>query len=285
VVRQTATGRRSHIPEAPSGFRFFFSGGTVLEIDRLSKRFGGVRAVDGCSFSVETATITGLIGPNGAGKTTLFNLLTGTLRPDAGHVRLEGRDITRCPPHRVFRSGIGRTFQIPREFRNMTVVENLMTAFPNQLGERIWNPFLRSRAVSRQDGAARDKALEVLEFLELVPVAHEQAGNLSGGQKKLLELARTMMSEPRLLLLDEPAAGVNRTLLHRLADSIRRLCAECGVTILLVEHDMDFVMRLCHPVVVMSEGRVLAEGSPFDIQRDPRVLDAYLGGQYVALDR
>ncbi|MGD9676335.1 MAG: ABC transporter ATP-binding protein [Candidatus Bipolaricaulia bacterium] len=257
----------------------------MLEIDRLSKRFGGVRAVDGCSFSVETATITGLIGPNGAGKTTLFNLLTGTLRPDAGHVRLEGRDITRCPPHRVFRSGIGRTFQIPREFRNMTVVENLMTAFPNQLGERIWNPFLRSRAVSRQDGAARDKALEVLEFLELVPVAHEQAGNLSGGQKKLLELARTMMSEPRLLLLDEPAAGVNRTLLHRLADSIRRLCAECGVTILLVEHDMDFVMRLCHPVVVMSEGRVLAEGSPFDIQRDPRVLDAYLGGQYVALDR
>ncbi|MDD5219841.1 MAG: ABC transporter ATP-binding protein [Candidatus Bipolaricaulis sp.] len=257
----------------------------MLEIDRLSKRFGGVRAVDGCSFSVQSATITGLIGPNGAGKTTLFNLLTGTLHPDAGHVRFQGRDITRCAPHRVFRSGICRTFQVPREFRDMTVVENLMTAFPNQLGERIWNPFFRPRAVSRQDDAARDKALQVLEFLELAPVAHERAGNLSGGQKKLLELARTMMSEPRLLLLDEPAAGVNRTLLHRLADSIRRLCAEYGVTILLVEHDMDFVMRLCHPVVVMSEGRVLAEGSPFDIQRDPRVLDAYLGGQYVALER
>jgi len=260
-------------------------GGIVLYVDRLSKRFGGLKAVDSCAFSVQPATITGLIGPNGAGKTTLFNLLTGFIKPDAGRVRFKDKDITGQPPHRVFRAGICRTFQVPREFREMSVVDNLMLAFPRQLGERIWNPLIRPRAVCKQETSARKKALEVLEFLELTRVADELAGNLSGGQKKLLELARTMMADPCLVLLDEPGAGVNRTLLKRLADSVRRLCAERGVTVLLIEHDMDFVMRLCSPIVVMSEGRVLAEGSPETIQRDQRVLDAYLGGQHVATER
>ena len=259
-------------------------GGVVLCIDQLSKRFGGLKAVDGCAFSVQPATITGLIGPNGAGKTTLFNLLTGFIKPDGGHVRFEDKDITGQSPHRIFRAGICRTFQVPREFREMSVVDNLMMAFPGQLGEEIWNPLIRPGAVRRQETTARQKAMEVLEFLELTRAADERAGNLSGGQKKLLELARTMMSDPKLVLLDEPGAGVNRTLLKRLADSIRGLCAERRMTFLLIEHDMDFVMRLCKRVVVMSEGRVLAEGNPKDIQGDQRVLGAYLGGQYVAVE-
>ncbi|MEN6368170.1 MAG: ABC transporter ATP-binding protein [Thermotogota bacterium] len=257
----------------------------MLYVDQLSKRFGGLKAVDSCAFSVRPATITGLIGPNGAGKTTLFDLLTGFIKPDAGRVRFEDKDITGQSPHRIFRAGICRTFQVPREFKTMSVVDNLMLASPRQLGERIWAPFIRRHAVSRQETSAREKAMEVLEFLELAGAAGELAGNLSGGQKKLLELARTMMSDPRLVLLDEPGAGVNRTLLRRLADSIKRLCAERGMTFLLIEHDMDFVMRLCSPIIVMNEGRVLAEGNPEDVQRDQRVLDAYLGGQHVTIER
>ncbi len=256
----------------------------MLEIDGLSKRFGGLRAVDDCTFAVRSGTITGLIGPNGAGKTTLFNLLTGFLKPDAGHVRFVGEDVVGRPPHRIFHAGICRTFQVPREFRGMTVTENLMLAVPDQIGERLWNPLFRAGRVRRQEDAARAKAMDVLAFLDMAHVAEEPAGTLSGGQKKLLELARTMMSDPRLVLLDEPGAGVNRTLLKRLAESIRRLSAERGVTFLLIEHDMDFVMRLCRPIVVMSQGSVLMEGNPEDVQTDPRVLDAYLGGQYVAVD-
>jgi branched-chain amino acid transport system ATP-binding protein len=256
----------------------------VLAVEKLCRSFGGLKAVQGCSLEVARATITGLIGPNGAGKTTLFNVLTGFLRPDSGRVRLQGTDITGLPPHKVFRQGISRTFQIPRELRELTVVENLMLVPPRQAGERLWNPFLRPRLVRRQEAEVRRKALEVLEFLELSTLASERAASLSGGQKKLLELARTMMTDARLVLLDEPGAGVNRTLLKRLAEAIRRLCAERGLTFLLIEHDMDFVMRLCAPIIVMSEGRVLMAGSPAEVQRDPRVLDAYLGGQYVATD-
>jgi branched-chain amino acid transport system ATP-binding protein len=251
----------------------------------LSKRFGGLKAVSGCSFAVQDGTITGLIGPNGAGKTTLFNLLTGFLRPDSGRVRLDTKDITGLPPHRIFRQGVCRTFQIPRELRGMTVIENLMLVPPDQLGERLWNPFVRPRAVRRQEASLRRTAFALLEFLQLDELAHEQASNLSGGQKKLLELGRTMMTNPQLVLLDEPGAGVNRTLLKRLALSIKGLKEERGLTFLVIEHDMDFVMRLCNPVVVMSEGAVLMEGDPDEVQRDQRVLDAYLGGQYAAVDR
>lgn len=256
----------------------------MLVIESLSKRFGGLKAVDACCFAVQEGTITGLIGPNGAGKTTLFNLLTGFLKPDSGRVRLDDDDITGLSSHRVFRKGICRTFQIPRELKGMTVVENLMLVPPQQLGEALWNPFLRPRAVRRQEASIRDKAIEVLEFLELSEAGNQLAGNLSGGQKKLMELARTMMTDPRLVLLDEPGAGVNRTLLKRLAEAIRRLCDERGLTFLVIEHDMDFVMQLCSPIVVMSEGGVLMEGPPEDVQRDQRVLDAYLGGQYAVVD-
>jgi len=256
----------------------------VLIVEELSKRFGGLRAVDGFSFNVKPGTITGLIGPNGAGKTTVFNVLTGFFRPDKGKVLLGGENITGLVPHRIFRKGISRTFQIPREFKEMSVLENLMLVPSPQIGERIWNALLCSHRVRRQEKAILDRAIEVLEFLELAHLKDESAGSLSGGQKKLLELARTMMREPKLVMLDEPGAGVNRTLLRSLADSIRRLCSEEGTTFLLIEHDMDLVMRLCNPVIVMSEGRKLAEGTPAEVQSNKEVLDAYLGGQYAAIE-
>ena len=188
------------------------------------------------------------------------------------------------PPHRVFHKGICRTFQIPREFGEMTVLENLMLVPPNQLGEWLWGPLFLSRRVKRQEGEIQEKALGVLEFVDLLHLKDEYAKNLSGGQKKLLELARTMMADPELVLLDEPGAGVNPTLLRRLVEAIERLCRERGVTFFLIEHDMNLVMSLCNPVVVMSEGCKLMEGTPAEVQRDKRVLEAYLGGQYVATE-
>ena len=256
----------------------------MLIVDNLSKWFGGLRAVDGCSFAIRQGTITGLIGPNGAGKTTVFNMLTGFLRPDAGKVILAGEEITGLPPHRIFHRGIARTFQVPREFKKMTVLENLMLVPAGQWGEQWWNPFLRPQQVARQEREIARRAHEVLEFLGLSRLRDHPAGSLSGGQKKLLELGKTMMSDPKMVLLDEPGAGVNRTLLKQLALAIERLSKERGKTFLLIEHDMDFVMRLCNPVIVMSEGRKLTEGEPREIQRDEAVLEAYLGGQYVVVE-
>jgi branched-chain amino acid transport system ATP-binding protein len=256
----------------------------LLEVRDLVKDFDGVRAVDHCSFSVQEGTITGLIGPNGAGKTTLFNVVTGFIRPDSGHVRLGAEDITGLAPHRVFEKRLCRTFQIPREHVSMSVLENLMLVAPNQAGERFWNCWLRPGEVRRQEEEIRERAMEVLRFVDLDRLAAEYAGKLSGGQKKLLELARTLMTEPKIVLLDEPGAGVNRTLLRRLSDNIRYLSRERGITFLLIEHDMDLVMSLCDPVIVMSEGRCLMEGHPEVVQRDPRVLEAYLGGQYAAAE-
>ncbi|RIH83805.1 ABC transporter ATP-binding protein [Calidithermus roseus] len=258
-------------------------GQPILEVVDLVKDFGGLRAVDGCRLEVRRGTITGLIGPNGAGKTTLFNLVTGFLRPDAGRVLFQGEDITGLPPHQVFRRGLARTFQIPREHRLMSVLENLMLVPPGQLGERFWNTWFRPGLVRAQEEAIRHRALEVLEFVELAQLQDEYAGNLSGGQRKLLELARVLMADPLLVLLDEPGAGVNPTLMRKLASRIEDLQGR-GITFLIIEHDMDLVMRLCNPVIVMSEGRRLAEGPPEEIRRDPRVLEAYLGGQYVAFE-
>jgi branched-chain amino acid transport system ATP-binding protein len=229
---------------------------------------------------VRPGTITGLIGPNGAGKTTLFNLLTGFLRPDGGRVVFEGRDVTGLEPHRVFRRGMCRTFQIPREFKDLTVLENLLVVPSDQAGERLWGPWLRPGRVRAEEARIAGRARETLALVGLAEAAGQPAWTLSGGQKKLLELARAMMADPRLLLLDEPGAGVNPTQMRELVRYVRWLAAERGVTILLIEHDMDLVMSVCDPVIVMSEGRTLAEGPPEAVRRDPRVLQAYLGARY-----
>jgi branched-chain amino acid transport system ATP-binding protein len=252
----------------------------ILVVQDLTKAFDGVRAVNDCTLSVRRGTITGLIGPNGAGKTTLFNLITGFLSPTSGRILFRGERIDGLPPHRIFHRGIVRTFQIPRELKTMTVLENLMLLPPGQAGERIWNPWLFAFRVSRQERIIYEKALAVLEFVDLLHLRDEYAGNLSGGQKKLLELARTLMCDPALILLDEPGAGVNRVLMRKLVDNIRILCNERGITFFVIEHDMDLVTRLCDPVIVMSQGERLAEGSPEQIKQDERVLEAYLGGQY-----
>ena len=252
----------------------------VLEVESVTKSFDGLCAVNHCTLSVKRNTITGLIGPNGAGKTTLFNLVTGFLRPTSGRILFEGERIEGLPPHRIFHRGIVRTFQIPRELKTMTVLENLMLVPPNQVGERIWNPWLFSFRVSRQEREIYDKALDVLEFVDLLHLRDEYAANLSGGQKKLLELARTLMCDPKMILLDEPGAGVNRVLMRKLVDNIETLRRERGITFFVVEHDMDLITRLCNPVIVMSQGEFLAEGSPEEIKHDERVLEAYLGGQY-----
>lgn len=252
----------------------------ILEVENLTKSFGGVRAVSDCTLSVRQGTITGLIGPNGAGKTTLFNLVTGFLKPTAGHIFFRGERIDGLPGHRIFHKGIMRTFQIPRELKTMTVLENLMLVPPGQAGEQIWNPWFFAFRVSRQERQIYDQALEVLEFVGLFHLRDEYASSLSGGQKKLLELARTLMCSPQLILLDEPGAGVNRVLMKEIVSKIEVLCHDRGITFFVVEHDMDLVTRLCDPVIVMSEGQRLAEGTPEEIKRDERVREAYLGGQY-----
>ena len=239
----------------------------LLEVEDAHKRFGGVVAVDGCSFEVAAGTITGLIGPNGSGKTTVFNLVTGYLPADAGRIAFGGETVRRPDPTRLARLGLIRTFQQARVFANLTVLENLALAVPTRrLGA------LRTR-VSR---AEREHAEELLEDFTLSAHAHSLAAELSFGQRKLLEFAATLMSRPRLVLLDEPAAGVNPVLIERIEQHIRRLHAE-GLTFLVVEHDMPLVMRLCDPVIVLDRGRTIAEGPAAELQRDPRVLDAYLG--------
>jgi branched-chain amino acid transport system ATP-binding protein len=252
----------------------------MLEIDRVSKSFGGLMAVFECSLKVREGSITGLIGPNGAGKTTLFNVITGHCKPDRGQIFFHGRPIQSLAPHQIFKRKIYRTFQITREFAQMTVLENLMIIPENQRGEHIFNTWLRPGSVRRQEKAIRDKALEVLEYVELIDLKDEYAGSLSGGQKKLLELAKSTMAEPKLVLLDEPGAGVNPTLMRKLMTKIQALCEEEKITFLVIEHDMDLVMSLCNPVIVMSEGRKLAEGTPEEIKSNEKVLEAYLGGQY-----
>ncbi len=249
----------------------------LLEGRDIVKTFGGVRAVDGCSFGVAPRSVTGFIGPNGAGKTTLFNLISGFFRPDGGQVILEGRRIDGLPPHQVVRRGLGRTFQNPRELRDMTVLENMMLFPKEQAGEWIWKPFLAPGRVRRQEAEIRDKAEDILEFVQLIELRDELAKNLSGGQKKLLEFGRALMGDPRVILLDEPGAGVNPALMKRLSRNILDLRGK-GKTFLLIEHDMDLIAALCDLVVVMAKGRVLAEGTVEEIRKDRRVVEAYLAG-------
>ena len=240
-------------------------------------RFGGIRAVDGASLTIERGAITGLIGPNGAGKTTLFNVIAGLHRPTSGHVHLDGDEITGLQPHELFAKGVLRTFQIAHEFSTLTVRENLMTVPGGQSGERLRNVWLRPGRIRAEEAALRAKADEVIEFLKLDAVADELAGNLSGGQKKLVELGRTMMAEPRVVLLDEVGAGVNRTLLREIAGAILRLNLHRGYTFCIIEHNMELISLLCDPVIVMVEGKVLTQGSAPVIQADERVVEAYLG--------
>ena len=239
--------------------------------------FGGIRAVDGASLEIGQGAITGLIGPNGAGKTTLFNVIAGVHRPTSGKVYLEGEDITGLTPHELFAKGVLRTFQIAQEFSTLTVRENLMTVPSGQSGENLLDVWLRPGRIHGQEAANGTRADEVIEFLKLERVAGELAGNLSGGQKKLLELGRTMMAEPRVVLLDEVGAGVNRTLLKDIAGAILRLNLHRGYTFCIIEHDMELISLLCDPVIVMAEGKVLTQGSPPEVQSDERVIEAYLG--------
>ncbi len=248
----------------------------MLEIEDVVKSFGALRAVDAVSLQVRSATITGLIGPNGAGKTTLFNTIAGALRPDSGRISLDGRRIDRLRPDQVFHCGLGRTFQIPRPLRSLTVMENLLLVPAGQVGEKFWNTWFRRGRIRVEESVHREKAREVVDFVGLSHLAGEPAGVLSGGQQKLLELARVLMVDPSIILLDEPAAGVNPVLLEALVGRIQALHRR-GVTFLLIEHNMDLVMQLCDPVVVMAQGRIVVEGSPQAVRADARVIDAYLG--------
>ncbi len=249
----------------------------MIRVDDINMHFGGIRAVDGASLTIEEGSITGLIGPNGAGKTTLFNVIAGHLIPTSGKVFLAGENITGLTPHELFAKGLLRTFQIAHEFSTLTVRENLMMVPGGQSGEGLWDAWFRGAKVRDEERAVRARADEVIEFLEISHVADELAGNLSGGQKKLLELGRTMMVDARIVFLDEVGAGVNRTLLGTIGDAIERLNRERGYTFCMIEHDMDFITRLCDPVIVMAEGQVLTQGTAAEVKSDERVIEAYLG--------
>ena len=249
----------------------------MISISGVNKHFGGIHAVRDASLQIETGSVTGLIGPNGAGKTTLFNVIAGLYKPDSGTVQLDGQDITGLPPHELFARGLLRTFQIAHEFSSLTVRENLMMVPQDQSGERLIDAWLQPAKIRQEEAVLIAKANEVISFLQLDPVANERAGNLSGGQKKLLELGRTMVTDAKIVFLDEVGAGVNRTLLNHIGDSILRLNREQGYTFCMIEHDMEFISRLCDPVIVMAEGSVLATGSAAEIRNNDDVIEAYLG--------
>ncbi|HGG63399.1 MAG TPA: ABC transporter ATP-binding protein [Rhodobacteraceae bacterium] len=249
----------------------------MIVVEDVSKHFGGFRAVDGATMQIAEGSITGLIGPNGAGKTTLFNVIAGVLKPTGGRVTMQGEDITGLPPHELFHKGLLRTFQIAHEFSSMTVRENLMMVPGGQSGEALWNTWFHRKRIAQEEAALLKKADEVLEFLTIDHLKDEKAGNLSGGQKKLLELGRTMMVDAKIVFLDEVGAGVNRTLLNTIGDAIIRLNKERGYTFVVIEHDMDFIGRLCDPVICMAEGKVLAEGTLDQIKANEQVIEAYLG--------
>jgi branched-chain amino acid transport system ATP-binding protein len=251
-----------------------------LRVEGLRKEFGGIVAIDDASFEVESGSLTGLIGPNGAGKSTTFNCITGVHEPTAGRIYFEGEDITGRSPNQVANRGLIRTFQIARELEEMTVLENMMLAPKGQRGETLWRsvlPFAR-RSVIDQEEEVLEECWEMLEFFEIDHLAHEYAGNLSGGQRKLLELARALLTDPTMLLLDEPFAGVNPSLERRLLEHLHEL-RDRGYTFLIVEHDMDLIMQNCERVIVMHQGRVLTEGTPEEVKADEDVIEAYLGGE------
>ncbi|WP_425100507.1 ABC transporter ATP-binding protein [Tropicibacter sp. S64] len=249
----------------------------MIRVENLHRHFGGFRAVDGASLEIAKGSITGLVGPNGAGKTTLFNVIAGALPPTSGRVFMDGEEITGLPPHELFHKGLLRTFQIAHEFSSMSCRENLMMVPGGQSGEVLWNTWFGRKRIAEEERALRAKADEVLDFLTISHLADHPAGAISGGQKKLLELGRTMMVDAKIVFLDEVGAGVNRTLLMTIADTILRLNKERGYTFCVIEHDMDFIGKICDPVIVMAEGKKLAEGTLAEIKANEAVIEAYLG--------
>ena len=250
---------------------------SILQVNNLSKHFGGLAAVSNCSLKIKEGSITGIIGPNGSGKTTLFNLIAGNLKSSNGEVVFNDENITDLPSHELFAKGLLRTFQIAHEFSNLTVLENLMMVPANQSGENLINALLKPGLVKKEEEQVRSKAYEVVEFLNLKHLANERAGNLSGGQKKLLELARTMMVDAKIVFLDEVGAGVNKTLLNDISDSILRLNQEKGYTFCMIEHDFNFITKLCDPIIVLAEGSVLFKGSAEEVKKNEKVIESYLG--------
>jgi branched-chain amino acid transport system ATP-binding protein len=253
------------------------SGEPILNVEGLYKHFGGIYAVNGASLRVRRGSVTALIGPNGAGKTSLFNVVSGFYHADAGSIRYAGHSIAGQPPYAIARRGLVRTFQLPRALTTMPVIDNVMLAAPHHPGEHLTTLLLRPRAALRREKQVRARALELLETFGLAHMAREYAGTLSGGQRKLLELARALMVDPAMVLLDEPMAGINPTLGRRLLDHVQSLRRERGLTFLFVEHDMDVVMNHADVVIVMAQGRIIAEGTPAQIRRNQHVIDAYLG--------
>ena len=249
----------------------------MLNIKNLYKSFGGIQAINNVSLNVEQGSITALIGPNGAGKTTLFNVINGSIKPDAGKITLDNIDITGHEPHQLFNLGILRTFQIANEFSSLTVKDNLMMVPPNQIGESILKTWISPKKIKTEEIAISKKADEVMDFLQLKHLSNEYAGNLSGGQKKLLELGRTMMVKPKIVLLDEVGAGVNRTLLNNIGDAILRLNKELNYTFCMIEHDIEFISKLCNPVIVMAEGAILMKDTISKVRENEKVIEVYLG--------
>ena len=249
----------------------------MLRVKNLYKSFGGIRAINNISLEIEKSSITALIGPNGAGKTTLFNIINGSIKPDSGTVELNEIDITGYEPHQLFNLGILRTFQIAHEFSSLTVKDNLMMVPSNQTGESILHTWFSQKKIKLEEQNIARKANEVMEFLQLKHLANEYAGNLSGGQKKLLELGRTMMVDPKIVLLDEVGAGVNRTLLNTIGDAILRLNKEFDYTFCMIEHDIEFISKLCDPVIVMAEGSILMTDEISKVKENDKVIEVYLG--------
>ena len=249
----------------------------ILQVKNLSKSFGGLKAISNCSLKIKKGSITGIIGPNGSGKTTLFNLIAGNLKSSQGKILFNNEDITNIPSYELFSKGVLRTFQIAHEFTNLTVLENLMMVPGGQSGEKLMNALFKPSLVKKEEKNVKEKALQVIDFLNLKHLSNELAGNLSGGQKKLLELGRTMMVDAKLVLLDEVGAGVNRTLLKDIGSAILKLNKEQGYTFCMIEHDMEFISRLCDPVIVLAEGSVLFEGTPDEVKKNEKVIDSYLG--------
>ncbi len=249
----------------------------MIVAESVSKHFGGFRAIDALSMSIKPGKITGLIGPNGAGKTTLFNVIAGALPPTAGKVFFDGEDITGLPPHELFHKGLVRTFQIAQEFPTLTCKENLMMVPSGQRGERLWHTWFHRRQINQDEETLAKHAEVVLEFLTIPHLADQRAGNISSGQKKLLELGRTMMIDARMVFLDEVGAGVNRTLLNTIIKAIKELNRVHNYTFLIIEHDMEFIAKICDSVICMAQGKIIASGSMTELKQNSAVIDAYLG--------